>query len=78
MARKQKLHELLAVESDLKNKFHQIAEETAVTFTKKADHFQGALRTLKMVDAAREHEEAAGEVRKELVTTVDDKLTDDL
>jgi hypothetical protein len=71
---KKKLHEHLAIESDLKNKSNTVSEETVVTFNKKADHFLGALRTLKMVDAAREHEEASGEVRKELVTTVDDKL----
>ena len=72
--RKQKLHELLAVEGDLKGEFVKIAEESVVTFTKKADHFQGSIRTLKMVSADRENEEAAGEVRKELVTTVGEKL----
>ena len=69
-----KLHELLAVEPDLKNRSNLTADETVVTFNKKADHFLAALRTLKMVDINREHEEAAGEVRKELVTTVDEKL----
>jgi hypothetical protein len=69
-----KLHELLAVEPDLKNKFNLIADETMVTFNKKADHFLGSLRTLTMVDVDRKHEEAAGEVRKEFVTTVDEKL----
>lgn len=71
---KKKLHEHLAIESDLKNKSNAITEETVVTFNKKADHFLGVLRTLKMVSVDREHEEAAGEVRKDLVTTVDDKL----
>ena len=43
--RKQKLHELLAVEGDLKGEFVKIAEESVVTFTKKADHFQTCWNT---------------------------------
>jgi len=69
-----KLHELLAVESDLKNQFDKILQETIVTFTKKQDHFMGVHKTLKMIDDNRAHEEEAATQYKELDDTVDGKL----
>ena len=69
-----KLHELLAVESDLKNEFDKITEEAKTTFSKKNDHFQGHIKTLKMFDESRTKEEVGAEQHKEIVTTVADKL----
>jgi len=69
-----KLHEILAVESDLKGQYEKIFAETKVTLDKKPDHFLGFHKSLKMFDSSREHEEAAAEQHKELVTTIDEKL----
>jgi len=68
------LHELLAVEGDLKGQRDKIKDETINTFTKKANHFLGGLRTLKMFGVERENEEAGGMERQEIVTTVPEKL----
>jgi len=66
-----KLHELLAVEGDLEGLYRKILKETAVTFTKRADHFQGSMRTLDLFadDAPKITPE-----HKELDSTVGDKL----
>jgi len=72
--RKPELHEILAVDAATKGEFEKIIKEATNTFTKKADHFQGHHRTLKMKDADRETEEKAGETHKEMVTTVSKKL----
>jgi hypothetical protein len=72
--RKAELHEILAVDASTKGEFEKVIVEAANTFSKKADHFQGHHRKLKMNDAARETEELAGETHKEMVTTVFDKL----
>jgi hypothetical protein len=69
-----KLHEVLAVVGDLEGVATKILEEAEVTFSKKADHFVGSTRTLKMFDADRANEEADGFEQKELVTTVQSKL----
>lgn len=69
-----KLHEILAVESDLKGQYEKIFAESKVTFEKKPDHFLGFHKSLKMFDSQRENEEPAAEQHKELVTTVDEKL----
>ncbi len=69
-----KLHEILAVESDLRGQYEKILAETKVTFEKKTEHFLGLHKSLKMFDSFREIEEAAAEVHKEVVTTVDEKL----
>lgn len=66
------LHELLAVEGDLKGEKDKIREETGKVFGKKEAYFQGKLRKLKMFDEARKQEET--EERSSLVTTVKDKL----
>jgi len=69
-----KLHEVLAVDKDLEQVVSKVVGEAVVTFTKKADHFTGHVRTLRMFDEARKQEEAGqGEV-KELTTTVPEKL----
>lgn len=69
-----KLNEILSIENDLKSGYEKIMAESKVTFDKKADHFQAHHKTLKMIDQSREHEEAAQEQHKELVTTVGEKL----
>jgi len=74
MAKKAKLHELLAVESDLKGEFDKISTEATVTFAKKTDHFRGHVRTLEMRDEERQFEEAASFEKKDVATTVGKKL----
>ena len=68
------LHELLAVEGDLKGEKTKIKEETLNTFNKKPNLFVGSLRTLEMFDEGRQEEEAAGVERQEMATTVPKKL----
>lgn len=69
-----KLHEVLAVEADLKAVAEKITDETLVTFTKKAHHFIGHRKWLVMFDDERQQEaEGAGEL-KEVVETVPSKL----
>ncbi len=68
------LHELLAVEGDLKGEKTKIGDEALTVFSKKQNLFQGGIRTLEMFDDARKEEEAAGEERVEIVTTVAKKL----
>lgn len=65
------LHELLAVEGDLDGAHKKILEETKTTFTKKAEHFLGLHRKLKMfVDDNIIHPET----NKPIDTTVNEKL----
>ena len=66
-----KLHELLAVEGDLEGTYRKILEETKVTFTKKAEHFMGFIRTLRLFD---EEATPLAPDYKELDSTVDAKL----
>lgn len=68
------LHEVLAVESNLKSAAKKIGEETIHTFSKKPDHFIGVHKTLHMFDDGRCNEEASQEQTRELVTTVGKKL----
>lgn len=68
------LHELLAVEGDLKGEKNKIKEEAVVAFSKKSNLFLGAIRTLEMFDEARKEEEPAGTERQEIATTVPAKL----
>jgi hypothetical protein len=67
-----KQHELLAVEGDLQGTAKKVMEEAVQTFSKRADHFQGQVKTLTLFDEARIAENTTD--RKELVTTVDEKL----
>jgi len=69
-----KLHELLAVESDLKGEFDKINQEALVTFSKKTDHFRGHVRSLEMRDEDRKFEEEAAFEKKDVATTVRKKL----
>ena len=69
-----KLHEILAVESDLEETSRKILEEAFTTFVKKANHFESYHKTLKMLDEERSGEEEGAEEHKALVTTVPDKL----
>jgi regulator of sigma D len=69
-----KQHELLAVEGDLQGTAKKVVDEAIQTFSKRADHFQGHIKTLTMFDEARQETEGGVTERKELVSTVDDKL----
>jgi hypothetical protein len=69
-----KLHEVLAVEADLEGAAKRVLDEAKTTFTKKAEHFMGYHKQLKMFDEARAMEEEAAEEHKDPVTTVFDKL----
>jgi hypothetical protein len=68
------LHELLAVETEKKATYEKMMSEAFNTFSKKTEHFQGHVKTLKMFSAERENEETSGLETKELVSTVDEKL----
>lgn len=68
------LHEILSVEGISEQAFRKIIQETITTFTKKADHFLGFDKKLKMYDESEAHLEPAGSDSKEIVTTVDEKL----
>lgn len=67
-----KLHELVAIESDLKGAYEKIIKETVVTFVKKGDRFFGKHRKLHLFDAAARDEGI--EEHKEMTTTVSKKL----
>lgn len=66
-----KLHELLAVESDLAATYNHILEETTRTFNKKDEHFYGFNRHLEWFE---EGNPAQPEEHKAMDTTVQDKL----
>jgi hypothetical protein len=67
-----KLHELLSVESDLEGTANKIREEAIHTLAKKPDHFISMQKKLEMFDESKSNENL--EERKEMVTTVKDKL----
>lgn len=68
------LHELLAIEGDLKGEKDKIKDETINTFSKKPNLFLGSIKTLTMFDESRAEEEAAGSEIIEIQTTVAEKL----
>jgi len=69
--KKNQLHQLLAIETDLKNKAKIIAEETISTFHTKSDHFDGVQKVfVKSLDDAQD----IPPERKEIVTTVAKKI----
>ena len=70
---KGKLHELLAVEGELEAAYKMILNETKSTFSKRADHFGGHVKTYKPLDDS--DIDVLPEQHKELVTTVDSKLS---
>jgi hypothetical protein len=66
-----KLHQVLAVEDDLRTKSNMILQEAKKTFSSKGDHFDALTKTYTpIVDGGTQ---IAPEI-KELVTTVKDKL----
>ncbi len=67
---KGQLHQLLAVQGDIKNEYKHILDERKVTFQKKADHFQESHRKLEMFDEDRKREESANVRSSEMVSTV--------
>lgn len=67
-----KLHELLAVESDIENVYKKIMAEAQTTFTKKPAHFMGFHKRLNMFS---ENENAAPEEMQDITETVDSKLS---
>lgn len=67
-----KLHELIAVEEDVKKTFAKIATETQTTFTKRGDHFDGSAR---VYNAFNENDKDVPESEvTHMVTTVREKL----
>jgi len=68
-----KLHELVAVEKDLKTKATKLIQETAKTFTDRQDHFVGMSRTYDPIDS-KDPEKFPPET-KIMVTTVAEKLS---
>jgi hypothetical protein len=68
-----KLHELLAVETDLEGAYQKIIKETIQTFTKRTDHFNGFTRTLEIFQRKEGEPESPAE-HKAMDTTVYDKL----
>lgn len=67
-----KLHELLAVESELESANKMILAETKGTFSKKVSHFGGHVKTYKALDD--NDVDTVPEQHQEMVTTVNDKL----
>lgn len=68
-----KLHELLAVDSDLSGRAQRIMDEAKDTFTNKQDRFTGFYKSLRMFDDSREGENT--DESKQVVTTVGEKLS---
>ena len=68
-----KLHEVLAVEGELKGANEKILIETAATFSKKAAHFSGSHKQYRPFNDA-EAEAEGFEENHEMVTTVNAKL----
>jgi hypothetical protein len=68
------LHELLAVESDLRTAKERTRDEVVRDFTTAPTAFLGAIKNLKMFDESRQGEEQ--EVRVEVSNTVTEKLSE--
>ena len=68
---KPKLHELLAVESDLEGNSKLVIDEAIVTFSKKPDHFEKFVRKY---EPSVEGEPDQPTEYKEITTTVGQKL----
>lgn len=69
--KRNQLHQLLAVESDLKNKAKIITDEAINTFTKKQEHFDGIIKNY--IPIIEDTTQIPPEI-KEIVTTVADKI----
>ncbi len=72
MSKKGQLHELLAVEGDLKGEKEKVKEEALYTFSKKPGLFMGFTKKLSMFSDDRTNEET--EDRQDLTDTVPKKL----
>tara|TARA_Y100000310_G_scaffold262389_1_gene272036 strand:+ start:3632 stop:4405 length:774 start_codon:yes stop_codon:yes gene_type:complete len=75
--KKNQLHQLLAVESDVRAKAQKILQEAKNTFLKKADHFDGLIKTyepFEVSDADGVSSTKIAEEAKNMVTTVADKI----
>lgn len=68
-----RLHQILAVESDAEGVVKQVLPEAKHTFHAKPDHFLGYNKEWRMLDEEKQAEAPPPE-RKELVTTVHEKL----
>ncbi len=87
MAKKSKLHEVIAVEPALKERVLKILNETMATFTKRDGHFIGRQVTFESsidddnkedIHAKQLEQQVASDIadkQQEIVTTVTDKLT---
>lgn len=69
-----KLHELLAVMTDLESVAKKTRDEAIHTFSKKQQHFRGSDKFLTMFAEERKQEEEGQRVIEPLTTTVNDKL----
>ncbi len=69
--KKNQLHQLLAVESERRKKAALIMQETAAVFAKKAEHFDGLIKTYHPYEEGGDKFES--EVKR-IVTTVRDKI----
>ncbi len=75
--KKNQLHQLLAVEPDLRNKAAKILVEAKSTFSKKADHFDGHTKLYEAFEESGDDDRRSNKVPsdiKEIVTTVAEKL----
>jgi len=71
-----RLHELLAVEQELKGRKEKALSQASEMFQKQPQVFQGGIKTLEMFDESRSNEEAAGEECTEVVSSVNDILNE--
>lgn len=71
--KKNQLHQLLAVEAERRNKAVLITQETIGTFQKRADHFDGLIKTYESLRDAPTDLLLPSEI-KEVVTTVREKI----
>ncbi len=69
-----KLHELLAVEADLRNSKEKVRDEVVRDFTSNPAAYLGAIKNLKMFDESRAGEEQ--EARVEVASTVKEKINE--
>jgi hypothetical protein len=69
-----KLHELLAVEKEAVGKMNKMITEGKETYSKRTDHFSGFVKTFSAFKEEDKHLEDSAAERKEMVTTVPDKL----
>jgi hypothetical protein len=71
-----KLHEILAVEQELKGRKEKAISRAWDLFQNHTQDFKGGIKTLEMFDESRSSEEAAGEERIEVIASVNGILTE--